>query len=88
MFFLPLLILLIVLSDWDSDIALHFLDLLDNFELCSRVEHVSTPSEQELQMLGDVSSSDVDPLNSIIDGETLKNRRAVGNTISTIENQS
>ena len=67
MLFLPLLILLIVLSDWDSDIALHLLDLLDNFELCSRVEHVSTPSEQKLQMLGDVSSSDVDPLNSVVD---------------------
>ena len=67
MLFFPLLILLIILSDWNSDIALHLLDFLDNFEFCSRVEHISTPSEQKLQMLGDVSSSDVDPLNSVID---------------------
>ena len=67
MLFFPLLILLIILSDWDSDIALHLLNLLDNFELCSCVEYVSTPSKQELQMLSHVSSSNVDPLNSVVD---------------------
>lgn len=86
MLFFPLLILLIILSDWDSDIALHLLDLFDNFELCSRVEHVSTSSEQELQMLGNVSSSNVDPLNSVVDRESLKNWTTVTNTVSTIKN--
>ena len=65
--FFPFLILLIILSNWNSDIALHFLDLLDNFELSSCVENVSTPSKEKLQMLGDVSSSNIDPLNCIID---------------------
>ena len=88
MLFLPLLILLIILSDWDSDIALHLLDLLDNFELCSRVKHVSTPSKQKLQMLGHISSSNVDPLNSVVDWESLENWTAMAYSISAIENQS
>ena len=88
MLFLPLLILLIVLSDWDSNIALHLLDLLDNFELCCSVEHISAPSEQQLQMLGDVSSSDIDPLNSVVDRESLKNWTAMAHTVSAIKNQS
>jgi hypothetical protein len=39
-------------------------------------------------MLCDVSASNVDPLYSIIDGETLKHRTAMAHTISAIEHKS
>ena len=64
---LPILVFLIVLSNWHRDIALHLLDLFDDLELCGSVEHVSAPSQQKLQMLGHVSPSNVDSLNGVVD---------------------
>lgn len=42
-FLLPLLVLLIVLTDGDRDITLHLLDLLYDFKFSRRVEHVTRP---------------------------------------------
>jgi hypothetical protein len=53
---------LIVLAYRDGDIALHFFDLLDYFELGGGVEHIPTSPEEQLEMLGHISSSDVDSL--------------------------
>lgn len=39
-------------------------------------------------MLRDISSADVNPLNGIIDGESLENGTAMANTVATIQDEA
>lgn len=83
----PFFVLLVVLADWDCHVALHFFDFLYDFELCCRVENVPTPAEKQLQVLGHISSADVDPLYRVIDGESFEHRTAMAHAVSAIEDQ-
>jgi len=88
MFFFPLLVFLVILSNRHSDITLHLLNFLDNFKFGGGVEDVSAPPEQELQMLSHVSPSNIYPLYGIIDRKTFENRTAVAHAVSAVEHQA
>ena len=86
--FFSFFVLLIILSYWDSDITLHLLNLLDNFKLSGCMEHITTPPEQELEMFRHISSSDINSLNGIVDGETFEHRAAVAHAITTVQHKA
>lgn len=86
--FFPLLILLIVLSDWHSHVTLHFFDLFDDFKLGCGVEYIPRPSKQKLEVLCDISASNIYSLYCVVNWESLEDRWAMGYTVSTVKYQT
>lgn len=52
------------------------------------MENVASPPQKQLQVLCDVSTSNIDPLYGIADRKTLENRRTVAHSISAIKNNT
>lgn len=77
-----------VLTYRHTHIALKFFNFFYYLEFSGGMENVTWSSQQCLQMSGDISSSNIDSLDSICNRETFKNWGAVTHTISAIENES
>ena len=86
--FFPFFVLLIILSYWHRDITLHLLNLLDNFKLSGGMKHIATSSEQQLEMFRNISASDVNSLNGIVDAETFEDGATVAHAIAAIEDKT
>lgn len=69
-------------------VAILLFDFLDNFKLRGGVEYVACPPEQVHQVVGDVSSSQVYSLDCAVDRETLIDRGAVADSVSTVQYQA
>lgn len=67
-----------------DDIAHLLLDVSDDFELSVGCETVTTLVEDLLKVGGDVSTGQVDALNSMRNGITLVDRYSMGNSISGV----
>lgn len=69
-------------------VALHFLDFLDYFKFSSCMEYIPTPSQQQLEVLGDVSTTNVNSLNGVVDREAFKHGATVSHTVAAVKHQS
>lgn len=78
----------LVLIRWGRNVALHLFDFLDNFKLSRGMENVSRPSQKQLQVLGDISSSNVDSLDCVIDRKALENWTTMANAVTTIQDEA
>ena len=52
------------------------------------MENMSRSSQEQLKMFGDISSSNVNSLNSIIDRKSFENRTTMANAVTTIKNEA
>jgi hypothetical protein len=77
-----------VLIRWCRNVALHLFDFLDNFKLSRGMENVSRSSQKQLQVLGDISSSNVDSLDCVIDRKALENWTTMANAVTTIQDEA
>lgn len=74
-----------VQADGHGDVTLQFFNSSHDFELGGGVEHVASTSEEELEVFGDITASEIDSLYSIIDREAFEYGTAMAHTISAIE---
>lgn len=78
----------LVLIRWGRNVALHLFDFLDDFKLSRGMENVSRSSQKQLQVLGDISSSNVDSLDCVIDRKALENWTTMANAVTTIQDEA
>jgi len=83
--FFSLFVLLVILSYWYSHVALHLFNFLYDFEFGGCMEYIATSPEEELEVLCHISASNINPLNSIVDRESLENGTAMANSIAAVE---
>ena len=77
-----------VLTYRHTDIALQFFNFFDYLKFSCGMENITWSSQQSLEMSSDVSSTNINSLDSISNRETFKHWRTMANTISAIENES
>lgn len=83
-----LLMVVEVEADGHGHIALQLLDPLHYFELSRRVEDVAGSSEQQLQVLGHITATEVNSLDGVVDGEAFEDWAAMAHTITTVKDDS
>ena len=74
-----------VKANGHRDIALQFFNSSHDFKLSGGVEDIACSPEEELEMLGDISASEVNSLNSIIDRKAFENGTAMAYTVTAIK---
>lgn len=69
-------------------VTLKFFNFFHYLEFGGRMENITWSSQEGLEMSSDISSTDINSLDSICNRKTLEHWRTVADTISTIENES